>query len=73
MILLMTTAPPEDSPWIFGRKLPPLGLDYVAAALEKVDFQVEIIDNYMLKKPIDYIKSEVRRLAPEIVGMTCGQ
>jgi radical SAM superfamily enzyme YgiQ (UPF0313 family) len=68
----MTTAPPEDSPWIFGRKLPPLGLAYVAAALEKADFQVDIIDNYMLKKPIDYIKSEVRRLAPEIVGITCG-
>ena len=72
MILLMTTAPPEDSPWIFGRKLPPLGLAYVAAALEKADFQVEIIDNYMLKKPTDYIKSEVRRLAPQIVGITCG-
>jgi len=68
----MTTAPPEDSPWIFGRKLPPLGLAYVAAALEKADFQVEIIDNYMLKKPTDYIKSEVRRLAPQIVGITCG-
>jgi len=68
----MTTAPPEDSPWIFGRKLPPLGLAYIGAALEKADFQVEIIDNYMHRKPINYIKSEVRRLAPEIVGMTCG-
>ena len=72
MILLMTTAPPEDSPWIFGRKLPPLGLAYVAAALEKADFQVVILDNYLLRKPIDYIKSEIRRLTPEIVGITCG-
>jgi len=72
MILLMTTAPPEDSPWIFGRKLPPLGLTYVAAALEQADFQVELIDNYMLKKPLDYIKSEAKRLKPDIVGITCG-
>lgn len=72
MILLMTTAPPKDSPWIFGRKLPPLGLAYVAASLEKADYQVEIFDNYLLKKPIDYVKDEIKRLAPEIVGITCG-
>jgi anaerobic magnesium-protoporphyrin IX monomethyl ester cyclase len=72
LILLMTTAPPEDSPWIFGRKLPPLGLTYVAAALEQAGFQVELIDNYMLKKPLDYIKSEAKRLKPDIVGITCG-
>ena len=72
MILLMTTAPPEDSPWIFGRKLPPLGLAYVASALLKADYQVEIIDNYMLRKPLDHIQNEVNRLTPEIVGITCG-
>ena len=72
MILLMTTAPPLESPWILGRRLPPLGLAYVAAALEKADFQVEILDNYLLKKPIDYVKRETKRLAPEIVGITCG-
>jgi anaerobic magnesium-protoporphyrin IX monomethyl ester cyclase len=72
VILLMTTAPPLESPWILGRRLPPLGLAYVAAALEKADFQVEILDNYLLKKPIDYVKRETKRLAPEIVGITCG-
>jgi anaerobic magnesium-protoporphyrin IX monomethyl ester cyclase len=72
VILLMTTAPSEDSPWIFGRKLPPLGLAYVAASLENAGFKVEIIDNYMLKKTVDYVKSEVRKLEPEIVGITCG-
>jgi len=72
VILLMTTAPPKDSPWIFGRKLPPLGLAYVAASLEKSDFHVEIFDNYLLKKPIDYVKGEIKRLAPEMVGITCG-
>src|SRR3989337_839689 len=67
----MTTAPPTKSPWIHGRRLPPLGLAYVAAALEKGGFQVEILDNYLLKKPIDEIKQTVRRLNPEIVGITC--
>ena len=68
----MTTAPPENAPWYLGKKLPPLGLAYVAAALEKGGFQVEILDNYLLKKPIGNIKQMVRRLNPEIVGITCG-
>ena len=72
MILLMTTAPPLNSPWIHGRPFPPLGLAYVAAALEKEDFKVECIDNYLLNKPIDYIKLEVKRSNPKIVGISCG-
>jgi len=72
MILLMTTAPPKTSPWGLSRRLPPLGLAYVAGALEKAGFQVEILDNYLLKKPIDYVKLEIKRLSPEIVGITCG-
>lgn len=72
MILLMTTAPPEHSPWGVPAVLPPLGLSYVGAALEKAGFHVEIFDNYQLKKPIDYVKLEIKRLDPEIVGITCG-
>jgi radical SAM superfamily enzyme YgiQ (UPF0313 family) len=68
----MTTAPPIKSPWIHGRKLPPLGLAYVAAALEQAGFKIEILDNYLLQKPIDYVKNEVKRLDPEIVGIACG-
>ena len=71
MILLMTTAPPIKAPWGLGKALPPLGLSYVAAALEKAGFQVEVLDNYLLKKPTDHIKQMVRRLNPEIVGITC--
>ncbi len=67
----MTTAPPEKSPWGMAGKLPPLGLAYVAAALEKNDFQVEIFDNYLLERPIEEVKSEVKKRAPEIVGITC--
>jgi anaerobic magnesium-protoporphyrin IX monomethyl ester cyclase len=68
----MTTAPPPHSPWGLSGRLPPLGLAYVGAALEKADFQVQILDNYNLRKPIEEVKKEVLRLEPEIVGITCG-
>jgi anaerobic magnesium-protoporphyrin IX monomethyl ester cyclase len=71
VILLMTTAPPIKSPWGVPAKLPPLGLAYVAAALEKAGFQVEILDNYQLNKSLDFVKLEIKRLNPEIVGITC--
>ena len=70
-ILLMTTAPSEKAPWYLGRKFPPLGLSYVAAALEKAGFQVQMLDNYLLKKPIDEVKQYVKQVNPEIVGITC--
>jgi radical SAM superfamily enzyme YgiQ (UPF0313 family) len=70
-ILLMTTAPPEKSPWGMAGKLPPLGLAYVAAALQKAGFEVEIYDNYLLEKSAEELKGEIRKRAPEIVGITC--
>jgi radical SAM superfamily enzyme YgiQ (UPF0313 family) len=72
MILLMTTAPPVKSPWGVPGKLPPLGLAFVAASLEKAGYQAAILDNYNLKKPIEEVKKELKRLEPEIVGITCG-
>ena len=71
MILLMTTAPPEKSPWGMAGKLPPLGLAYVAAALEQNGYHVQIYDNYLLERTIEEVKSEVRKCSPEIVGITC--
>jgi len=71
LILLINPAPPTKSPWYIGQKVPPLGLVYVAAALEKGGFQVSIFDNYLLEKPIDYVKLEIKRLSPEIVGIAC--
>jgi anaerobic magnesium-protoporphyrin IX monomethyl ester cyclase len=72
LILLMTTAPPSNAPWYLGKKLPPLGLAYVAASLEKADYKVEMLDNYLLKKPTSEVKELLQRLKPEIVGITCG-
>jgi radical SAM superfamily enzyme YgiQ (UPF0313 family) len=67
----MTTAPPRNSPWGTGKKVPPLGLSYLAATLEKEGFDVEILDNYLLEKPIDYIKQRVSDINPKMVGITC--
>ncbi len=67
----MTTAPPEKSPWGMAGKLPPLGLAYVAAALEKSGFIVEIYDNYLLERPIEEVKAEIKKRQPQIVGITC--
>jgi anaerobic magnesium-protoporphyrin IX monomethyl ester cyclase len=71
MIFLMTTAPPENSPWSIPMRLPPLGLSYVAAALEKGGFKVEMLDNYLLGKPIDEVQRLVLKANPEILGITC--
>jgi radical SAM superfamily enzyme YgiQ (UPF0313 family) len=67
----MTTMLPEKSPWGMAGKLAPLGLAYVAAALEKSGFSVEIYDNYLLGQPIETVKEEIRKRQPEIVGITC--
>ena len=68
----MTTIPPENSPWGVPAKLPPLGLAYVGGALEKAGFEVQILDNYQLRTTLDFVRQEVQRLKPEIVGITCG-
>jgi len=72
LILLMTTAPPENSAWYLGKRLPPIGLMYVAAALEKAGFDVQMLDNYLMKKPVSELKQLVTSLNPKIVGITCG-
>jgi anaerobic magnesium-protoporphyrin IX monomethyl ester cyclase len=68
----MTTAPPSNAPWYLGKRLPPLGLMYVAAAVEKAGFPVQMLDNYLQKKPISEVQQLVANLKPDIVGITCG-
>jgi radical SAM superfamily enzyme YgiQ (UPF0313 family) len=68
----MTTAPPKNAPWYHGRGLPPLGLAYIGAALEKAGFQVKILDNYLLDKSLKEVQQIVKKLNPEILGITCG-
>jgi len=45
---------------------------YVAAALEKAGFEVQLLDNYLMKKPISEVKQLVSDLNPQVVGITCG-
>jgi len=68
----MTTAPPESGAWYLGKRLPPIGLMYIAASLEKAGFEVQMLDNYLMKKPITEVKQLVAKLNPQIVGITCG-
>jgi anaerobic magnesium-protoporphyrin IX monomethyl ester cyclase len=72
IVLLMTTAPPENGAWYLGKRLPPIGLMYVAAALEKAGFKVQMLDNYLMKKSTEEIKQLITQVNPEIVGITCG-
>lgn len=67
----MTTAPPENSPWSVPMRLPPLGLSFVAASLEKAGFKVQMLDNYLIKKTFDELKQIIKKIKPEIVGITC--
>ena len=49
-----------------------MGLLYVAGALEKAGFPVAILDSYSLRKTLEDVKNEVKRVKPDIVGITCG-
>ena len=71
-ILLMTTAPPEKDTWYHGKRLPPIGLMYVASALEKAGFTVQMLDNYLMKKSLEEVKQLIANLNPMMVGITCG-
>ena len=64
-VLLMTTAPPENGAWYLGKRLPPIGLMYVAAALEKAGFKVQMLDNYLMKKSTEEIKQLITKLTLE--------
>ncbi len=71
-ILLMTTAPPEKDTWYHGKRLPPIGLMYVASALEKAGFTVQMLDNYLMNKPAQEFEQLIANLNPLMVGITCG-
>jgi len=71
MILLINPDVPANSPWGSSKMLPPLGLAYVAASLQKEGFEVEVFDNYIFKKNTNFLKSLIERKKPKIVGISC--
>ena len=50
--------------------LPPLGLAYIAASLEKAGFEVEIIDAIAMELKPDQVRKKIRDFNPKIVGIT---
>jgi len=68
----MTTASPSNAPWFHGKRLPPLGLMYVAASLEQAGHEVQMLDNYLMQQSIEEVQQLVLKLQPSIIGITCG-
>jgi len=68
----MTTASPSNAPWFHGKRLPPLGLMYIAAALEQAGHEVQMLDNYLMQQSTEEVQQLVLNLQPTIVGITCG-
>ena len=48
----------------------PLGLGYLAAVLEKNQYEVDVIDCQALKLSCEEFKSEISKRQPNIVGIT---
>jgi anaerobic magnesium-protoporphyrin IX monomethyl ester cyclase len=57
-----------------GAVLPPLGLAYIAAVLEKENFQVKIIDGFVLSSLKRYtfknLEKDIKTFFPDIIGIT---
>ncbi len=54
----------------YGEHSPPLGLGYLAAVLEQNKHKVSIID-LTFEKNFEFLKQQLKKLNPEIVGITC--
>jgi anaerobic magnesium-protoporphyrin IX monomethyl ester cyclase len=48
----------------------PLGLSYLAAVLEKNNYEVDVVDCQALKISYDEVKSELSKRQPTIIGLT---
>lgn len=55
----------------FMQPVPPIGLAYIAAVLEKEGVGVEIIDNFVLRLDTGKLLAEIKRRQPDIVGISC--
>jgi len=56
--------------WTKGSSMPPLGLLYIAAVLEKEGIQVEICAADILKLNWRGIEREIQRVEPDLIGVT---
>ncbi|MDI6903808.1 MAG: cobalamin-dependent protein [Methanocellales archaeon] len=49
----------------------PLGLAFIAGALERENYEVKILDNYLEKFNQESFLKRVRKYNPDVVGITC--
>ena len=50
--------------------LTPLGIGYLAAVLEKNQYEVDVLDSQALKLTHEEVRDEISRRKPDIVGIT---
>ncbi len=64
--------PPSSSPLIraFGTSGPPLGLAYLASALEAEGHEVRVVDCIALGYGLAELAQELRSFSPDVVGLT---
>lgn len=70
VILINPSAPHIEASSLLGITVPPLGLAYLAAVLEKDGHSVRIIDASAVGIPLPQIKHEMEKDQPNIVGVT---
>lgn len=56
--------------YTYTRKNPSLGLAYIAGALEKAGYSVRIIDMSPMKMGYSYLRKEIIRIDPGVVGIS---
>lgn len=56
--------------WSKGISMPPLGLLYIGAALERNGYKVQIVPADILKLSWGRIKKEIQNFKPDIIGVT---
>ncbi len=56
--------------WSHGELIPALGIGYIAAVLEQEGYECVIVDANALRLSYDAVVEEVRKHAPDIVGLT---
>lgn len=69
-IVLINPNPLPESPWYTKASIPPMGLMYIAAVLEKEEYEVKIIDAYLERLNQITLSKRIIEQDPDIVGIT---
>lgn len=55
----------------FFYAVPNLGIGYVGASLLRCGHNVKVVDLNLFKQPLEFLKSQIEQMQPDIVGITC--